>query len=220
MLLPKRGSIHLKEGGHLMAAHRRILGTITSALALTVITTLGLSQPASAVEERPPDVTEYSTPQPEDTVEWQDIDSTGKPTGPKSGERVLADSGSGGSSAASGCKTVTVNNYKNSPLGDRVWNYRTWTSFCFTRSKDNIYSVTTGWAIRDVFGCYDWVGEVFKDTRYYDWASGYAPKSGYYHEREGHLKLVCATPIVGLHYYPRNVIRVHSNGTWTWSTSD
>jgi hypothetical protein len=204
-----------------MAAHRRILGTITSALALSIITMLGVSQPASAVEERPPDVKETSTPQPEDTFEVTPIDSTGKVTGPSSGERYQADTGSGGSTKASGCQRVTLNNYKKSPLGDRVWNYRTWTNYCWTRSTDNIYSVTTGWSIRDIFGCYEWIGQVGPaDVHFYDWASGYAPRSGYYHEREGHLKLVCATPILQVHYYPRNILRVHSNGTWTWSTSD
>lgn len=223
---------------------RRCVGGVAVALVVLIGLTVAPSQadmrpdpkPMSpdgtvltAVEPRPnddrePGLIEDSDAQLEDTIEWTYYDTKGKVTGGSGGERVLTDTGSGGTVKNSGCIRVWVNNKKYSPLGDHLFTHRIETYWCWNRANKTISNVdSTVWRYTPDFTCYEWVGQVNSDRRFYDWAAGYAPKSGYLHYRQGHVRFDCNPPgtgWIGLHVYPETTIRSHCNGTWTWATRD
>lgn len=134
------------------------------------------------------------------------------------GELTALGGGHGGSSSSTGCVKVTVRNEKESDiLGETVFWFNTWTRWCWNRAAKTINGVSTGWYIEDIDPLYTWKGLIVDNTEYYSWYSGY-PKSGYKHEKQGHFQW-CITWACG-NVYPRNVLWSHSNGTWSWSTSD
>lgn len=137
------------------------------------------------------------------------------------GSMTTMDSGSGGTVKDSGCLKVTINNRYHSLLGSLLWNYKTWTSWCWNRTAtpSYIYNVDVGWDYVNDDACWSWQGQVNKTTEFYDWAGGYAPKSGYLHRRKGHTLGQCP-PFLPNNKYPENYLRSHSNGTYTWSTTD
>ena len=124
--------------------------------------------------------------------------------GGNNGGPIPVGSGSGGSSSSSGCRKVTVNNWQGTTLGFTAFWYHTWTRWCWTRSTQNIYDVTTGWSISDVTANWWWLGEVNKELGFYDFGTNDGhPRSAYKHYRQGHFE-ACV---------------VKYNGTWVWSTS-
>ena len=130
------------------------------------------------------------------------------------------ESGSEGSSSASGCRTATLRNRKYSLTGtDHMYTYTTVTSWCWNRSQRKITSPSTSWDIYIDNGSVAWRGEIARDIRSYTSISGY-PQSGYYHYRQGHLEN--CFPVLGCtgSSYPRNQIWSHSDGTWRWQTDD
>ena len=136
------------------------------------------------------------------------------------GELTALGGGHGGSSSSSGCIRVTVRNEKESDiLGETVFWFNTWTRWCWNRAAKTISDVSTGWYLEDVDIIYQWRGLIFDSTEFYSWYSGY-PTSGYRHEKQGHFEW-CITQLgcIG-NVYPRNVLWSHSNGTWSWYTSD
>jgi hypothetical protein len=99
-----------------------------------------------------------------------------------------------------------------------LYEYRTSTHWCWNRADDRVYDVAVDWDVIVDDILWSWEGQVKKWTYFYEWASPPAPRSGYYHRRKGHLQN-CVGPVCG-NNYPVNILRSHSNGTWTWDTSD
>lgn len=138
-----------------------------------------------------------------------------------SGEVSPMASGDGGSSSASGCVRVTVNNEGVSPnFGWHIYWYRTWTRWCWNRSTQTVYDVTNGYSFDDVASFTFWKGETNNEFGFYDYSTnnGY-PRSAYKHYRQGSfdncpIKFGCVETL-----YPSNTLRSYYNGTWAWSTS-
>lgn len=96
------------------------------------------------------------------------------PTEP--GTIVPFGSGSGGSSSASGCKKVTVHNKKNSYLGALMYTWDTWTEWCWTRSTQRIYNVSTGQRFYPDTTTIDWHGVIDKEKIFYDYSTNDGPR--------------------------------------------
>lgn len=128
--------------------------------------------------------------------------------------------GSGGSSSPSGCRKVTLKNRKYSLTGiDHMYTYTIKTKWCWNRGKGSISDVKTDWSMYIDNDTGYWRGQTRLRRMFYAWSSG-KPRSGYRHDRQGEfenciLKYGCTGTS-----YPRNIIRAHSNGTWTWWTDD
>lgn len=127
-------------------------------------------------------------------------------------------SGSGGSVSNSGCRKVTVTNVHHTLTGRTAFKFITWTRWCWVRATKVISNVTTGYTF-STDGFEYWRGMIQDNKHFYDWAAGVAPKSGYFHEKVGSfenciLKYGCISIA-----YPHNIIRSHTNGTWTWSAT-
>lgn len=136
----------------------------------------------------------------------------------KDGGFTAAASGSGGTTSASGCRRVTVNNYARNLLGSVAYNYQTYMEWCWTRSTYYTGNVLSGFRLLQVGSQQYWRGQVNYDQHFYSWVSG-RPRSGAISYRQGRfencvLKYGCIS-----NTYPGNTIRGHSNGTWTWSTA-
>jgi hypothetical protein len=120
-----------------------------------------------------------------------------------------------------GCRTVKVTNKK--------WNYThtqvlakfvTHTYWCWDRSDKKIRNVDLSWETDIASATFmSKVGFSHKDPKFYDWASGYAPRSGYDNDMEYHFKNCPLNWSCG-HLYLRNILRAHSDGTWTWRTEN
>jgi hypothetical protein len=129
-------------------------------------------------------------------------------------------SGSGGTSSASGCIKVTVNNVAKTVLGFTAYIFHTWTDWCWTRSTQVVYNVTHGWYISDVDPEEYWKGIVNSEFLFYDYSTNDGhPKSAYKNYMQGQfdnciLKYGCVGTT-----YPTNTLRSYYNGTWAWSTS-
>ena len=167
--------------------------------------------PATAATSPPPDQLIFIG-----SVTEQTFDTDGALTA----TRIYApmDSGSGGSSSTSGCRKVTVSNRAHTLLGFTAFRYNTWTRWCWNGYKHKVTQPTNGWRITDVDPEYIWRGQVNSDLHWYAFRSGW-PHSGWYHYRQGHFEnCVLHVGCVG-NIYPENTLRVHSNGTWTWSTT-
>lgn len=130
----------------------------------------------------------------------------------------VADYGEGGVPSGSGCARFTVRNEDESAIyhATLYW-YITWTYWCWDRSDKRTYNIDTGYRIEDVDPTWSWEGNVYRDLHFYEWLSGYT-RSGHWHERMGHLQN-CFTVLCS-NNYPVNKGRVHSDGTWSWTTSD
>ena len=127
--------------------------------------------------------------------------------------------GSGGSSSSSGCREVTVKNEKKDHLGFSVFWFNTWTSWCWDRSTWTTYDVSTGYFLDDVDPLYEWRDLIVDHADFYRWQTGF-PESGYRHEKQGHFEYCVPKLLCIGSFYPRNILKSHSDGTWTWSTSD
>lgn len=128
---------------------------------------------------------------------------------------TASDSGSGGESAGSGCRRATIYNEVETALGATAYVYNTWTQWCWRRSSHAVSDVTTGQYLSDVDPFFKYRGIVSQDERPYAWQTGYN-KSGHWHERQIEMEN-CVYACLGS-TFPRNVLRVHSDGTYTWRT--
>jgi hypothetical protein len=130
---------------------------------------------------------------------------------------AMADSGTGGSSSASGCKKVTLNNEGETLLGFTAYRFHTWASWCWRRSTQTVYDVKTGWFLSDVDSFQVWRGMVNREFVFYDYSvnDGH-PRSAYKHYRQGHFEN--CVPKVGClsNTYPTNTLRSYYNGTFAW----
>jgi hypothetical protein len=129
-------------------------------------------------------------------------------------------SGSGGSSSSSGCRKVTVNNETETVLGFTAYWFHTWTRWCWTRSTQVVYDVTTGWYISDVDSQEYWKGINNTELLFYDYSTNDGhPRSAFKHYRQGRFEnCVLKYGCIGT-TYPTNLLRSYYNGTWVWSTS-
>jgi hypothetical protein len=97
----------------------------------------------------------------------------------------MAGSGAGGSSTATGCRKVTVNNEHENLLGSTGFWFRTFTEWCWTRSTQTVSGVATGWRFDEADWTYQWDGIINTDTRFYDFSTDDGhPKSAYLHYRQ------------------------------------
>jgi hypothetical protein len=167
--------------------------------------------------------TETYGPETEGLLMDEPTDPTTAPgsgkSGAKTGGVVAMASGNGGDSTASGCRRVTVNNEYETLLGFTAYYFHTWTRWCWTRSTQNVYDVTSGWTISDVDATEYWRGIVNTELGLYDYSvnDGH-PRSAYKNYRQGHfencvIKYGCIS-----NTYPANTLRSYYNGTWAWST--
>lgn len=127
----------------------------------------------------------------------------------------------GGTSSASGCLKLTVTHTAHTYLGFVAWKFANWTHWCWTRSTQRVYNVSTGWQISDVDSQYQWDG-IIKGGYihgFYDYSTNDGhPYSAYKNQRTGHfedcvLKYGCIGNI-----YPTVLIRSYYNGTYAWDT--
>lgn len=128
-------------------------------------------------------------------------------------------SGSGGSSSSSGCRKATVRNKGETVLGYTAYWYNTWTQWCWNRSDHVVSDVVTGQYFEDVASTMYYRRLVVDDQRFYAWKSGYN-KSGHWHERQAQWENCIAKYGCISNDYPRNIIRAHSDGTFSWNTTD
>lgn len=189
--------------------------------------------PRTVADPLPPGGEVISTSSPDDLVLVEEVTAAGavvsSATYDGEGNRVVilpdgtlmrsaADgSGSGGSSSASGCRKVTVRNVGESVLGKVVYRYNTWTQWCWNRSDRAITSVKTGVYYTDVASTMYMRGPVVQNETFYAWRAGYN-KSGHWHERQSHWENCLVRYGCISSDYPRNVLRAHSDGTYTWAT--
>jgi hypothetical protein len=135
------------------------------------------------------------------------------------GRRVVAQAGgTGGTSSASGCMKLTVHNAQNSITGAfLLFTYHTWTRWCWTRSTQNIYDVTTGWDWVEDDPTVGWEGEVNREIIFYDYSTNDGhPRSAHKHWRKAK---VSQCSFLCTYFYPANLIRAYYNGTWVWETN-
>lgn len=128
-------------------------------------------------------------------------------------------SGSGGGSSASGCRKVTVKNVGKTVLGYTAYRYNTWTEWCWNRADRKITGVEVGQYLTEVASTMYYRGLVVDDQRFYSWQPGYN-KSGYWNERQAQWENCIAKYGCISNDYPRNIIRSHSDGSYTWATTD
>lgn len=125
-------------------------------------------------------------------------------------------SGGGGVSSASGCRTVTVNNYHHTLLGFTAFEYSTSTKWCWNRATHTISNQAYGWQTSKIDPNEYWQGQTEVDTHWYAYHAG-SPRSGLYHMRQGYFQnCILKYGCVGNHY-PTNKIWSHANGTYNWS---
>ena len=130
-----------------------------------------------------------------------------------------SDSGGGGTSESSGCKTAYVHVRETTALGFTAYRFHIWTSWCWNRANGNISNVDRGWYLSDVDSQYYWQGIQAEDHGFFAWRSGY-PRSGYKHMEQGQFdNCVLKYGCIGT-YYPTARLRVHSDGTWWWEGED
>ena len=130
-----------------------------------------------------------------------------------------SNSGTGGSSSARGCQRATVSNEKESLFGVTMFWFHTWTSWCWDRSARTISNVRTGWYLTEVEVTREWNSMLIDNRGYYQWIPGYS-KSGYEHQKQGHVQGCFGRYGCFFNEYPQNWIRSHSDGTWSWETDD
>lgn len=136
------------------------------------------------------------------------------------GELTNMGSGTYSTSTSSGCRRTTVRNERESTYfhATLFW-YNNWTHYCWNRSAKDLDLAGSGHYLEDVHWSVQAGGPVVDDRYFYPWAYGY-PQSRHWHERQFEMK---NCPIkfgcVGS-WYPRNRLRVHSDGTYNWATWD
>ena len=128
-------------------------------------------------------------------------------------------SGNGGTSSASGCVRVTVNNEYETATGSTAYWFHTWTNWCWTRSTKTISSVSTGSYVSGVNWPYVYQGVISDTTEFYSWYAGH-PNSGFIHDKQARFDNCIVSLGCYASSYPRNELYSHSDGTWSWSTSD
>ncbi len=136
--------------------------------------------------------------------------------------RASRGSGSGGTSTRSGCRTLRARNEQESSyIQATLFWYNTTMRFCWNRDERRVYDVTMGYYLEDVYWTVDFRGQTSHRHYPYEYRSGYK-NSGYISDRQAQLTDCFPVPGVGTictNFYPRNILRGHDNGTYSWATS-
>jgi hypothetical protein len=193
------------------------------------------AQPTTGGDQEPPSTETTTSSSANDVALVQDLSADGEITSSVTYDaagngvvelpdgtliRAAGDgSGAGTKPSTSGCRRVTVHNRGESISGDLVYMYNTWTEWCWDRASRKITSVRTKDYLSHVASSMYYRGVVGSDERFYNWRSGYN-KSGHWHERQSHWENCIAKYGCVSNDYPRNIIRAHSDGTYTWAAFD
>jgi len=212
---------------------RIVSATLLSLMLAVAMLVTGAS--TSYAEEVPPEAASGVTEVSISDIAWVTDRKTGKLVKVSEDRMVVGavpaegvstagtDTGSGGWARLfeNGCRSVRATNKK--------WNYShtqvlakftTHTYWCWDRSDKRIRNVSTSYETDIAGGTFmEKVGMSHDDRKFYDWASGYAPRSGYDNDLEYHFRNCPFNWSCG-HLYLRNIIRSHSDGTWTWRTEN
>lgn len=206
------------------------LGTVATALVVAVL----LPVPAQAVDSPPaPEQLTFTTTVTEDTyatngklVSHKEYPATtatngegGHDTTTSTGGGSVALSSSGGASSASGCKNLNVMKEGKTFLGFTAYQFINSTHWCWTRSTQTVYDVSTNWWLGTVDSQYKWDSIIDYIHGFYDYSANDGhPYSAFKNQRTGHfencvLKYGCIGDI-----YPTVLIRSYYNGTYYWDT--
>jgi hypothetical protein len=131
------------------------------------------------------------------------------------------DSGSGGTSSASGCHRVTVTNVYNTLLGATAFKLVSWTDSCWNRAKALVTVSLNDAAMRNVDPQYSYdAGWIIFDGLFYDYSTNNGqPRSAYrFRAQKKVTNCLLKVGCVGT-FYPMNIVRSYFNGTWAWETS-
>jgi hypothetical protein len=129
-------------------------------------------------------------------------------------------SGTGGSPSGSGTDTVTVTQSDKVPvIGDTLWTFKVFVTWKWNRANQTVNPTDYGYdPWQDLDSSWSWDGVVGRDNHYFDYnSSNPLADSGNHHMVWGKYD----GPAVGSinrHEYPKNVVEVHDDGTWWWST--
>jgi hypothetical protein len=221
---PGRSPAEMAPAGSFRSRSKH-LGAI---VALTFVATGLVSTPVSAAQPAPQDpaVDHVDISVKEET--WNDKrqklatvyygpESEGQTLGgpaPSDGGVTAQSSGSGGTSTASGCRKSTLTHTAKNAAGYTLYVYSIWTRWCWTRSNQVVYDVTTG---RSATGSayVEWKGDTTDERLFYDYGTNDGhPRSAYKHYRIGHFYYTISP---GRHYYPDLLFRSYYNGTYAWA---
>lgn len=135
-----------------------------------------------------------------------------------SGLLAPAANGSGGTSSSSGCIKVTVWQDRRTLLGFFAAKAWIWTDWCWQNNIQRVYINRTGNGHDQASG-YSFDGWGAPHKYFYDWGpnNGY-PKSAYHYDQEGAFTSPGCCGAQG-HWYPKQTLDSHRDGTWTWYTS-
>ncbi|HEU5043704.1 MAG TPA: hypothetical protein VFT75_06210 [Nocardioidaceae bacterium] len=128
-----------------------------------------------------------------------------------------ADSGTWGTSNASGCANVKTTNTYHTLLGFTAFKFVTYLNWCYNRANHDVSNVTHDWDLTNVDPEFYWRGFQDRDFGYQSW-NGYA--GAMYHAKWVGMVENCV-----FHYgctgmnYPTNIMNGHSDGTMYWFTS-
>jgi hypothetical protein len=141
---------------------------------------------------------------------------------PVAASRASRASGSGGTSTRTGCRVLRARNEQESSyIQATLFWYNTTMRFCWNRDQRRVYDVTMGYYLEDVYWTVEFRGQTSHRHYPYEYRSGYK-NSGYISDRQAHFTDCFPVPGVGTicsNFYPRNILRGHDNGTYSWATS-
>lgn len=211
----------------------RTLSAVTVALLGSAAVTTGPpagAAPTTSEADPPP------APEPLEstvTITVQDVDPVGTPLGPsvtyaptsagsalevEGTATTSSDAGSGGSSSASGCRRVEVTNTLRTSVTHSVaYRYITWLRWCWNRSAGITDGFQYDFHLKDVAWTFYYRGNVTKTGIYYEYRRGYS-KSGFRYHRQDRVENCVFRYGCISNTYPSNVIRGHSDGTYSWWT--
>lgn len=134
--------------------------------------------------------------------------------------RTSRDDGSGGSSTTAGCVKVEVWQRRTTLLGAFAAKWGVWTDWCWDRGQQQV-TVNEKGKDFDVAPGYSFDGVTDRAAYFYDYGpdDGH-PKSGYHFHVKGGFSSPTGDVLPGGHWYPKNTLDSHCDGTFLWYTSD
>jgi hypothetical protein len=147
--------------------------------------------------------------------------------GPKTEGKIIhppaprsKDSGTGGTSTASGCVRVEIWQKRTTLLGAFAAKWGVWTDWCWNRATQ-VVSINAKGRDFDVAPCYSFDGVTDQDAYFYDFSTDDGhPRSAYHHHKKGGFSSPASGVLPGGHWYPKNTLDSYYNGTNQWFTSD
>jgi len=146
------------------------------------------------------------------TVSAQEVSPTGTLT-----PVVMSATGTGGTSTASGCKTIRITNVGHTFLHAVAYKFWTQVHWCWNRGFKTISQVSRAWDVTNVALTFRFDGIVKTSSGFYGWLGALYPHSGYFYNKTAKFTNVCPLKMCFATTFPKNKINVHSNGTWWFS---